>query len=142
MPRVKAHTNTPRLTKNTVAATAIPTCTVNRQLSSCFVVSTLRADDSSDMSPVCDVSPDNVVSSAMTASIPVEEERNKGFIIGGSSLIWVFHGLQDRRLACMSILKSWPVFSLVAIEGSLLFIALQDRYQAIRTFRFGGVHEY
>ena len=77
MPRVKAHINAPRLTKNTAAATAMPARTVNRQLPSCFVVSTFRVDGSSDMSPVCDVSPDNVVLSAMTASILVERERKE-----------------------------------------------------------------
>jgi hypothetical protein len=74
--RVKAHINVPKFNKNTILATATPARTANRQLPSCFVVSRSRVDDSLDMSPVCDVSLDSVVSSAIIASYYLWERTN------------------------------------------------------------------
>jgi hypothetical protein len=75
--RVKAHINVPKFNKNTILATATPARTANRQLPSCFVGSRSRVDDSVEMRPVCDVSLDSVVSSAITRQYILEENQRR-----------------------------------------------------------------
>lgn len=99
-PKTKANINVPRFNKNTILATATPARTVNRQLPSCFVVSRSRVDDSSDMRPVCDVSLDNVVLSAILASTQEEEEckEERGRLPHHKGVSWLTSEAHDMHV--------------------------------------------
>lgn len=65
--KADAHIRQPKFVSATRLVTRIPARTVNRQLPSCFATSKFWTDDSLDMSPVCEVSSDDVAISGIAA---------------------------------------------------------------------------
>lgn len=72
IPRVDAHIKQPKFVSATRPVMRIPARTVNLQLPSCLVAS-FWMNDSSDISPVCELSVDDVVISGIVADIHQEK---------------------------------------------------------------------